>query len=85
MLSRVFETMTNQQTKILKLIRRGPTNGRAIATALGHGLVACIARDLDVLEEKNLISCAMNVSGNHVRATIEQRNVTKIQYMKRKE
>ena len=60
--------MTNQQTKILKIIRRGPTNRRAIADAMGLGYVASIAADLDELEQRNLIYCALNVSGNHVRA-----------------
>ncbi len=60
--------MTNQQTKILNVIRRGPTNRRAIADALGLGYVASIVADLDFLESQDLIRCALNVSGNHVRA-----------------
>ncbi len=60
--------MTNQQTKILNFIRRGPTNRRAIADALGLGYVASIVDDLDTLESMNLIRCVLNASGNHVRA-----------------
>ncbi len=65
--------MTNQQTKILRYLRKfGPSTRAKLQIALGdmRGRVPVqdIVRDLDVLEEKNLITCALNASGNHVRA-----------------
>ena len=58
--------LTSDQKRILRFIRRGPTNRRKIAGR--GGLFASDVKDLDVLEERGLITCQLNKSGRHIRA-----------------